>query len=148
MPPWVISRPKRRSEGAEVAYHATDLIVEHSLFWLVEGVHRSARNPTNITKTYWDDLKVGNVLWGEAVTVNPDEMLEYAKRNDPQPFHLDEVAPEDTPFGGLIASGGYTVTLWYRSAIPILTKLAFLGGAEWTIKLGNGSPQRPTSREN
>ncbi len=84
------------------------------------------------------------MLWGEAVTVDPDEMLEYAKRNDPQPFHLDEVAAKDTPFGGLIASGGYTVTLWYRSAIPILTKLAFLGGAEWTIKLP--APVRPNDQ--
>jgi len=86
-------------------------------------------------KIYWDDLEEGAVFWGDTVVVDPEEMLEYARRNDPQPFHLDEAAAKATPFGGLIASAGYTVTLWYRSAIPILTNLAFLGGFEWLIKL-------------
>ena len=86
-------------------------------------------------KIYWEDLEEGRVFWGDAVTVDKDEMLDYAKRNDPQPFHLDEEAAKATPFGGLIASAGYTVTLWYRSGKPILTSLAFLGGFEWLIKL-------------
>lgn len=70
--------------------------------------------------------------------------MEFARRNDPQPFHLDEAAAKASPFGGLIASGGYTVTLWYRSAIPILTKLAFLGGFEWLIRFP--APVRPNDK--
>ena len=97
-----------------------------------------------MAKTYWDDLEVGTVLWGDTVTVDPNEMLDYARLNDPQPFHLDEAAAQETPFGGLIASGGYTVTLWYRSAITVLTKLSFLGGFEWTIKLP--APVRPNDQ--
>ena len=62
-------------------------------------------------------------------------MLQYALKNDPSPFHVDEEAAKNSPYGGLIASGGYTVTLWYRSQIPILAKVAFLGGSEWHIKL-------------
>ena len=95
-------------------------------------------------KIYWDDLEDGAVFWGDTVVVDPEEMLEYARRNDPQPFHLDEDAAKATPFGGLIASAGYTVTLWYRSAIPILTNLAFLGGFEWLIKLP--APVRPNDQ--
>ena len=95
-------------------------------------------------KIYWDDLEVGAVFWGDTVVVDPEEMLEYARRNDPQPFHLDEDAAKATPFGGLIASAGYTVTLWYRSAIPIVTNLAFLGGFEWLIKLP--APVRPNDQ--
>ncbi len=95
-------------------------------------------------KIYWDDLEEGAVFWGDTVVVDPEEMLEYARRNDPQPFHLDEAAAKATPFGGLIASAGYTVTLWYRSSIPILTKLAFLGGFEWLIKLP--APVRPNDQ--
>ena len=90
---------------------------------------------------YWEDLEEGAVYWGDTVVVDPDEMLEYALKNDPQPIHLDEAAARATPFGGIIASAGYTVTLWYRSAIPILSKLAFLGGFEWHIKLP--APVRP-----
>ena len=95
-------------------------------------------------KIHWNDLEEGAVFWGDTVTVNPEEMLEYARRNDPQPFHLDANEAMASPFGGLIASAGYTVTLWYRSAIPILTKLAFLGGFEWLIKLP--VPVRPADQ--
>ena len=95
-------------------------------------------------KIYWDDLEEGSVFWGNTVTVDPEEMLEYARRNDPQPFHLDANEAQASPFGGLISSAGYTVTLWYRSAIPILTKLAFLGGFEWLIKLP--VPVRPADQ--
>ena len=42
------------------------------------------------------------------------------------------------------SSAGYTVTLWYRSAIPILASIAFLGGFEWHIKLP--LPVRPGDR--
>ena len=95
-------------------------------------------------KIHWNDLEEGAVFWGDTVTVDPEEMLEYARRNDPQPFHLDANEAMASPFGGLIASAGYTVTLWYRSAIPILTKLAFLGGFEWLIKLP--VPVRPADQ--
>jgi len=97
-----------------------------------------------VKKIHWNDLEEGAVFWGDTVTVNPEEMLEYARRNDPQPFHLDANEAMASPFGGLIASAGYTVTLWYRSAIPILTKLAFLGGFEWLIKLP--VPVRPADQ--
>src|SRR5262249_751613 len=49
--------------------------------------------------------------------------------------HVDEEAAKNSPYGGLIASAGYTVTLWNRSGIPILASIAFLGGFEWHIKL-------------
>jgi acyl dehydratase len=62
-------------------------------------------------------------------------MLYYARKNDPSPFHVDEEAARNSPYGGLIASGGYTVMLWYRSGIPIVASIAFLGGFEWHIKL-------------
>jgi len=97
-----------------------------------------------VKKIHWNDLEEGAVFWGDTVTVNPEEMLEYARRNDPQPFHLDANEAMALPFGGLIANAGYTVTLWYRSAIPILTKLAFLGGFEWLIKLP--VPVRPADQ--
>jgi acyl dehydratase len=71
-------------------------------------------------------------------------MLDYARKNDPLPFHVDEEAAGNSPYGGLIASAGYTVTLWYRSAIAILASIAFLGGFEWHIKLP--LPVRPGDR--
>ncbi len=86
-------------------------------------------------KLYFEDLEEGAVFRGDECVVDREEMLEYARKIDPSPFHVDEEAAKRTPCGGLIASAGYTVTLWYRSAIPILAGLAFLGGFDWHIKL-------------
>lgn len=58
---------------------------------------------------------MGMELWGTEETANRDEMLEYARRYDPWPMHIDEAVATRGPFGGLIASGGYTISLWYRS---------------------------------
>jgi acyl dehydratase len=86
-------------------------------------------------KLHFEDLKEGTVFRGDECTVQEDELLEYARRNDPLPFHLDEQAAKASPYAGVIASGGYTVTLWYRSGIPIFAQIAFLGGFDWHIKL-------------
>ena len=88
-------------------------------------------------KLHFEDLVEGTVFRGHDCAVDRDEMLEYARRNDPLPIHVDEEAARRSLYKGLIASGGYTVTLWYRSAIPIAEKIAFLGGFEWHIKLLN-----------
>ncbi len=76
---------------------------------------------------YFEDIEVGDVYWGDKCVADPEEMLAYARRNDPSPFHLDEEAAKATIFGGLIASGGYVITLWYRSAIQVLRPVAHVG---------------------
>jgi acyl dehydratase len=95
-------------------------------------------------KMYFEDLEEGTVFRGDECVADRDEMLEYARKNDPSPIHVDEEAARNSPYGGLIASAGYTVTLWYRSGIPILGSIAFLGGFEWHIKLP--LPVRPGDR--
>ena len=95
-------------------------------------------------KMYFEDLEEGAVFRGAECVADKEEMLDYAKKNDPSPFHVDEGAARNSQYGGLIASGGYTVTLWYRSSIPILASMAFLGGFEWHIKLP--LPVRPGDR--
>ena len=86
-------------------------------------------------KIYFEDLDEGTVFRGDECVADKDEMLDYARKNDPLPFHVDEEAARNSLYGGLVASGGYTVMLWYRSGIPILASIAFLGGFEWHIKL-------------
>ena len=60
---------------------------------------------------YWEDFHVGDVAELGPVTVTKEEIVEFAKRFDPQPFHLDAEAGRRTPYGGLIASG------WHSAAI-------------------------------
>jgi acyl dehydratase len=87
---------------------------------------------------YFDDLEVGSVHLGRECVCDKDEMLEFSRRNDPWPFHVDEAAAARSPFGGIVASGGYIITLWYRSLIEIYNTpsatWAFLGGLDWKVK--------------
>jgi acyl dehydratase len=46
-----------------------------------------------------------------------DEIVRYAKRFDPQPFHVDPEAARHTLFGGLCASGWHTCAVWMRTFV-------------------------------
>ena len=46
-----------------------------------------------------------------------EAMIEFARRYDPQPFHLDEEAARQSVLGGLCASGWFTVCLWMRAYV-------------------------------
>jgi acyl dehydratase len=87
---------------------------------------------------FFEDLTVGDSWASSEVTVDGDEMLAYGRANDPWPFHVDAEAAARSPFGSLIASGGYTITLMYRLTTEILNQAgrqwAFLGGLDWHLK--------------
>jgi acyl dehydratase len=63
----------------------------------------------------YEDLPTGRVIELGSTVVDRDEMLAFATRFDPQPFHLDEEAAKDSLLGGLCASGWYTMCLWMRA---------------------------------
>jgi acyl dehydratase len=63
---------------------------------------------------YLEDFRAGEVIDLGSVTVTQEEMLEFGRRFDPQPFHVDPEAAKDTIFGGLIASGWHTASLFMR----------------------------------
>jgi acyl dehydratase len=94
---------------------------------------------------YFEDLEIGAVYHGRECVCDKEEMLEFSRRNDPWPFHVDEAAAARSPFGGVVASGGYIITLWYRSLIEIYNTpratWAFLGGLDWKLKFR--APLRP-----
>ena len=63
---------------------------------------------------YWEDFKVGEVEQIGGKQVDRDELVEFAKQFDPQPFHVDEAAAKQSIYGGLIASGWHTCALVMR----------------------------------
>jgi len=87
---------------------------------------------------YFEDLEVGADYMGPECLVDDKEMLEYNRRNDPWPIHVDEAAALQAPFGGVIASGGFTITLSYRLSHGVYNtpdaQWAFLGGFDWRVK--------------
>jgi acyl dehydratase len=63
---------------------------------------------------WWEDFAVGREFLTGSVEVTPDEIVDFARRYDPQPFHLDEAAARASLFGGLVASGWMTACLTMR----------------------------------
>jgi acyl dehydratase len=59
----------------------------------------------------------GQVLEFGSCTVSEEDILEFARRYDPQPFHIDKVAAESTRWKGLIASGFHTCSLAMRMVV-------------------------------
>ncbi|CDY73402.1 MaoC-like dehydratase [Caballeronia glathei] len=56
----------------------------------------------------YEDFEVGSAVQLGAHTFSREEIVGFAQRYDPQPFHLSEQAGEASHFGGLIASGWNT----------------------------------------
>jgi acyl dehydratase len=63
---------------------------------------------------YWEDFKVGDKVQIGSRKVSREEIIEFASKYDPQPFHVDENAAQQSMFGGLIASGWHTCAMVMR----------------------------------
>jgi acyl dehydratase len=77
---------------------------------------------------YFEDYIPGAVFeFGEA-RVSEDEIVEFARRFDPQPMHIDPEAATRGHFGGLIASGWHTAAMMMRLVVDyFLPQEASLG---------------------
>lgn len=63
---------------------------------------------------HWEDFPVGHVMAFGSTRVERDEVLEFARRYDPQPFHTDDEAARRSLFGALCASGWHTCAMAMR----------------------------------
>lgn len=63
---------------------------------------------------YFEDYIIGSSREFGEITLSVQDIIEYAKRFDPQPMHTDPAAAKDTPFGELIASGWHTASVMMR----------------------------------
>jgi acyl dehydratase len=66
---------------------------------------------------FYEDLTPGRRFDLGVVDVDEDEMLGFARRFDPQWYHVDADQAAASPYGGLIASGFYTVSLFMRAYV-------------------------------
>ena len=60
---------------------------------------------------YFEDIEVGRVTEFGSYEVTREEVLEFARKYDPQPFHLSDEAAARTHFGRLAASGWHTCAM-------------------------------------
>jgi acyl dehydratase len=60
---------------------------------------------------YLEDLEVGTETYAGSTEVSREEVIAFATRYDPQPFHLSDEAAAKTHFGRLAASGWHTCAM-------------------------------------
>jgi len=70
--------------------------------------------PVPAHQRYFEDYVVGAIYEFGEMAVSEADIVEFARRYDPQPFHVDAEAAAASPFGGLIASGWHTAALMMR----------------------------------
>jgi len=64
-----------------------------------------------------EDFNVGNVLPLDSYLMTQTEIIEFASRYDPQPFHTDIEHSRTRALGGLLASGWHTTSVYMRLAV-------------------------------
>ena len=94
-------------------------------------------------KIHFEDFKVGQVIELGSCTVSKDEIIAFARKFDPQPFHIDEAAAERSIYGGLIASGMHTCSIFMRLLYDGLLSRAASMGAPGQDELRWIKPVRP-----
>ena len=60
---------------------------------------------------YFEDIVVGAKASFGSYEVTREEVIDFARRYDPQPFHLSDEAAAETHFGRLSASGWHTCAM-------------------------------------
>ncbi|MFO1269069.1 MAG: MaoC/PaaZ C-terminal domain-containing protein [Rubrivivax sp.] len=68
----------------------------------------TAPGPVPPKQRWFDDYAEGETFDFGDYLVTADEIIEFARRYDPQAFHLDAAAAAQSHFGGLVASGWMT----------------------------------------
>jgi acyl dehydratase len=63
---------------------------------------------------HWSDIQAGETFNTESITISRRDILEFAADFDPQPYHLDPDAADNSIFGGLCASGWHVTAVMMR----------------------------------
>lgn len=91
---------------------------------------------------YFEDIEVGGSQKAGPYSVSKDEIIQFAEKYDPRPFHIDEAAAARSVFAGLSASAALTFAIFYsltNKLHPPIRAIAALGYDE--LRLPN--PVRP-----
>lgn len=116
-------------------FNQRDEMVLRTVNWIMLGLRESWRDdaapgerpqrpepPAEIVTPpeptpYFEDVVVGSTVDLGAYAFTKENIVAFASRYDPQPFHLDEAAAARTHFGGLCASGWHTAAAWMKKMI-------------------------------
>lgn len=71
---------------------------------------------------YFEDFEVGTCQEYGSYKVTAEEIIEFASKYDPQPFHLSEEGGKAMHFGGLCASGWHTCAMAMSMTVANMPK--------------------------
>ena len=91
----------------------------------------------------FEDFTPGRVFDLGSITADREDMIEFARRYDPQPFHIDEEAARKSIFGGLVASGWYGSCLWMRVFVDNVLSKSTSQGSPGGTEFGWPRPMFP-----
>lgn len=91
----------------------------------------------------FEDLKEGDRHSFGPRVLTRDEIINFGREWDPQPFHIDEAAAARSPFGGLIASGWQTAAVTMRLVVDGLLADSTSMGSPGLDELKWLKPVRP-----
>jgi acyl dehydratase len=80
---------------------------------------------------YLEDLTVGETCESAPRQVTEEELLNFARSYDPQYFHADPEAAKASSFGGLVASGIFTMAIWRALDHQMAPDIAWICGVAW-----------------
>ena len=66
---------------------------------------------------FYDDIRVGDRVELGSHRFTAEDIKLFAGQFDPQPFHVDEEQGARSHFGGLVASGWHTASMWMRKLV-------------------------------
>jgi acyl dehydratase len=105
-----------------------------------------ADTPTPYRERYFEDYQTGEVAEFGEHAVSEAEVLEFARRYDPQPFHVDADAAAESIYGGLIASGWMSASIAMRLLVDHFISPQSSMGSPGIDELRWLKPVRPGNR--
>ncbi len=85
---------------------------------------------------YFEDMKIGDVREFGSYRFTKENIIDFARKYDPQPFHIDEEAAKKSLFGGLCASG------WHTGA-ACMRKIVDFNKAQYEAAIARGEKPLP-----
>ena len=76
---------------------------------------------------YFEDIEPGTKSAFGRYEVTRDEVIEFATKYDPQPFHLSDEAAAETHFGHIAASGWHTASMMMRMLVDNMSAIQQAG---------------------
>jgi len=116
-----VNHIRQSKGGAEIAPGCIQWVQVFAGRGMCGETASSERTGDMAEELYFDDFQLGQKFASAGnVKVTAQEIMEFAEKYDPQPFHLDEAAGKSTFFKGLAASGWLTAAIVMRMRVETI----------------------------